>query len=192
MITGTTLYPLATQLTTMPAPYKGKMGHFCNLRVPSQHKKICTSCFWMSPEIRFQLIFHDGSGLSWKCNIISFLIWSISGCLVLLLTILWCSEVNDFHQEFDIFKKGSGMACSSVISRHDLACVSEWLSGVEIVCLDLGTCSFFQENGYHVPHQTPPRGYQWYLLQVPQVPPLSFSPSFTPRVPSHFKWLGTQ
>jgi hypothetical protein len=26
---------------------------------------------------------------------------------------------------------------------------------LEIVCSDLGTCSFFQENRYHVPHHSP-------------------------------------
>jgi hypothetical protein len=59
---------------------------------------------------------------------------------------------------------------------------------VEIVCSDIGTCSFFFnkiDTMYHTRH-------------LPGVPvagtsgtPLSFSPSFTPRVPSHLKWLGT-
>jgi hypothetical protein len=45
---------------------------------------------------------------------------------------------------------------------------------VEIVHSYLGTCWFFSENRYQVPHQ---------------VPPLFFSPRFTPTVPIHFLYF---
>jgi hypothetical protein len=54
---------------------------------------------------------------------------------------------------------------------------------LEVVCLDLSPryLFIFFKKIDTMYHTTPPGGYLRYLLRVPQVPPLSFSPSLTPR-----------